>query len=247
MTDTPIPPGESSEPPPAGETPAPRSEFSISLRFLLLLVCLIGLLLAALTPWYQARLIRTHVSQVIADQRSMVTALESYFIDMMAYPACGTAEGPARIWPDWPQYGRGNVVRSTTKPIPANVRTVHSHLRVGSGARRTITFQLPRTIGVEGWPIPHTLTTPISYLVSYPTDPFSDVSGATFGYMHDMAGYIVWSPGPDGDAAQCGDIGASVEHLYHSHVAQPSPAVIAQSYDPTNGTRSDGDIIRVRQ
>lgn len=246
MTDQPQDPEGIPPDAPAEEIPDPSGRFSISLRSLLLLVVLVALLLAALTPWFQVRLIRTNVSRVRADQQTLRMALESYYIDMMNYPACGAAEGPQRAWPNWPQCGIGGIVHSATMPISTGVFTVHSRLREGSGARRTITFRLPTGMGAYG-PTPHTLTTPVAYLMAYPIDPFSDASGATFGYAHDMAGYIVWSPGPDGDAAQCGDIGASVEHVYSSQVAQPSPAVIALTYDPTNGTRSEGDIIAVRQ
>ena len=112
----------SSDEPDDGAGPAPEGPFSISLRSLLMVVCLLALLMVALTPWYHAKRMRAAVSRVKADQRTFATALESYRIDFMTYPSCGLTEGPPRTAPD------GTVI------APWGT-TVHSHLPPGVGAR----------------------------------------------------------------------------------------------------------------
>jgi hypothetical protein len=62
-------------------------------------------------------------------------------------------------------------------------------------------------------------------------------------YYADKNGWIVISLGPDGDY----DI--DPEKYYNSEVAQPSFELLclAGTYDPTNGTFSNGDVYRVKQ
>jgi hypothetical protein len=85
------------------------------------------------------------------------------------------------------------------------------------------------------------LTTPIAYMTNYFNDPFTSTPGTTFVYYHDVAGWIVVSPGPDGvyDIVPQND--------YTSSIPQPSLTLILLAYDPTNGAISGGDIFRVKQ
>jgi len=103
-----------------------------------------------------------------------------------------------------------------------------------------------------------------AYIKSYPVDPFCADRGATFVYwnvwpghlspggkpMPLTLGWILISPGPDGDY----DLPGSYE-VYDPSITQPSPLLLgganatgsAFTYDPTNGLFSDGDIYRVKQ
>jgi type II secretory pathway pseudopilin PulG len=86
-----------------------------------------------------------------------------------------------------------------------------------------------------------TLTTPILYVGGcYPWDPFSPERGATYVYYatkpKDTDGWILVSPGPDRDY----DI--SPPKVFDPSTTQPSPALLRLTYDPTNGTMSNGDI-----
>ncbi|MBN1478383.1 hypothetical protein JXA47_16635 [Candidatus Sumerlaeota bacterium] len=236
--------GPVAEPPPVSPT------LRFNLRELILIAALIALMLAALTPWYQRRRELARVAQVRADLRFVTIAIEAYYIDNMAQPACGIAEGPARIV--------SRCGGALTRAVPSGVLTANSSTPLGSGARRMITFRLRhvttsqsrgRTTRVPSTMI-HTLTTPVAYLHSHPTDPFADSPGATFGYFHDPGGWIVWSPGPDRDENAPegpGDLGALVEFTYDSSIAQPSPRLLTFQWDPTNGHQSSGDLFRVRQ
>jgi hypothetical protein len=222
----------------AGDAAQPEP-FSISLRSLLLVVCLLALLMAAVMPWYQERLILSDVSRAKADLRSLAVALESYFIDDMHGPGCALAEGPQRTRPD------GVVIHMPW--------SVHHHLPAGTGARRMITF-LMHNPNIAGRPNPHSLTTPIAYLRAFPMDPFADTAGATYGYYQENpGGWIVWSVGPDRDEnapGGPGDIGPLVETLYTPRArisyGSPSQAILPFLYDPTNGILSNGDITRGR-
>jgi hypothetical protein len=215
---------------PPEETPPQPTGLRFNLRELILIAALIALVLAALTPWYQRKRELTLVARTKSDMRSVLTAIESYFIDWMQYPPSGIAEGPPRVTPD------GTV-------IPSGSRTVHSHLPEGSGARRMMTFGLPSNFAT-----PHMLTTPISYLTAWPPDPFADTRGATFGYYTiSYTPYLLWSLGPDRDENAedgPGDISPVVEQLIVRDMRREdiSPELFNRVFDPTNGIPSNGDI-----
>lgn len=229
------------------ELPLDRGQFSVSLRFLLLVVCLLALLLAALTPLFQRQRMRAAISRVKADQRSLVTAIESYFIDWMQYPPFGLTEGPARTLPN------GTV-------IAPSGNTVHSWLPAGCGARRIFTFAMPSNFAV-----PHVLTTPVAYITAWPQDLFADTLGATFGYYlpprhstdqrtgvtHVGPGnrWVVTSFGPDQDENAPdgpGDLAAVVERVITDEMNQPTAELLDLVYDPSNGVWSNGDLVWIR-
>jgi hypothetical protein len=114
-----------------------------------------------------------------------------------------------------------------------------------------------------------TLTTPISYITSFFTDPFADTKGAAFAYSPTPLGYgtgwILWSYGPDVDENAYqnatypigGDIKVDApiagwtvqvaETYYNAGGTVPSGDLLLLTYDPTNGTTSNGDVWRVKQ
>lgn len=90
------------------------------------------------------------------------------------------------------------------------------------------------------------LTTPIAYITSFFQDPFGQ-QGQPFAYLvkEDQkdpasAGWMLVSPGPNGNFEMDWN-------LYDITKAQPSPELLLRFYDPTNGTISGGDIVRVKQ
>lgn len=94
----------------------------------------------------------------------------------------------------------------------------------------------------------YTLTTPVAYLRDHFPDAFNPPSGdiaPTFAYWSNVVGWILWSPGPDGDF----DITTKAiegEMIYNPFITQPSSVLIPFYFDPTNGLNSSGDIFRVR-
>jgi hypothetical protein len=111
---------------------------------------------------------------------------------------------------------------------------VNNFLPAVSASRGRPTFRRSSAGG------PRTLTTPLAYITQLYPDPFAPDNGAVDSYYCDGGGWILISAGPDGDY----DI--DPQKLYNSSVPQPSTELLSRSYDPTNGTVSDGDIFRVK-
>lgn len=160
----------------------------------------------------------SRVSRVRADQRELAIALEAYYVDNNSYPMQASGKDG-----------------------------VNSFAPKNSGAYKISTFKSKL------------LTTPIQYLDSLPRDSFSTTVGATFGYYTDGKGWILYSWGPDQDENKPDkwDLAADVTRVYNSEIPQPSITLItggssakkggAYTYDPSNGTISEGDIYRVMQ
>lgn len=92
-----------------------------------------------------------------------------------------------------------------------------------------------------------TLTTPIAYITEYWNDYFYPDPDVNYMYYTIGEGWILWCAGPDGDY----DLEVSA---YDPDIPQPSLHLLtgggkrgAYSYDPTNGTISNGDVWRVKQ
>lgn len=164
---------------------------------------------------YHARYERS--SRARSDMRTLATALESYAVDHGAYPA-------------WSVDPAVNAFAGLERP-PHYFRNIPT-FRLNSDA-----------------PGLHTLTTPTAYVPMYPGDRFAPVKDAPFAYRASpdpagSPGWILWSPGPDGDYDITLD---NVAALYNPAERVPSDALIGLSYDPTNGNPSDGDVFRVKQ
>jgi prepilin-type N-terminal cleavage/methylation domain-containing protein len=200
---------------------------------LLIVVAIIAILAAIAVPNFLEAQVRSKVSRVKADQRSLATGIEAYYVDNN----------------DFPEYAIGDAGASPGI-TPAGSAT-------GGGATQILTFRVRAGTG----DLFHTLTTPQAYLTSYFADPFADTKGCIFAYYKDTNGWIVASFGPDTDENDdtVGDIGFAspyaVSTIYNSTEAQPSVALMvgngasgeACTYDPTNGTVSPGDVYRVKQ
>jgi prepilin-type N-terminal cleavage/methylation domain-containing protein len=90
----------------------------------------------------------------------------------------------------------------------------------------------------------HGLTTPVAYINALYADPFLHLitkDSISFAYYTDGTGWILISPGPDEDF----DI--IPRKFYVSTLENPHIPLLPFTYDPTNGTVSDGDVWRVRQ
>jgi len=121
----------------------------------------------------------------------------------------------------------------------------------------------------------HTLTTPTAYITSYPPDPFANTKGLSFGYAGAKSAWALWSFGPDMDEAKSGGqlgwgVGTNGIALTGARPVQlnnPQANACAfpnnpwntsevsarpldyqnGTYDTTNGSRSEGDVIRLKQ
>jgi len=86
-----------------------------------------------------------------------------------------------------------------------------------------------------------TLTTPIAYLTQCLMDPFAQGQVA-YSYYSTKNGWILISPGPDLDY----DIIPQQEYQDNFNMGTIPPLLLDKTYDPTNGTISNGDIYRIK-
>ena len=211
---------------------------------LLIVVAIIAILAAIAIPNFLEAQMRSKVARVKADQRSLATALETYYIDNNSYPAQQSSIGADG-------YGYNYT-------LPSNV---------AGGLKYQPTFRMKSSLTDPLM----LLTTPVSYISSIFVDPFSDTKGAAYAYS--VSGYgpgwIVWSYGPDvdenafdpgSDSKTGGDIivhaagsaGALTwdfpvvsETFYNAGMQNPTQIlIIYATYDPTNGSASNGDVYR---
>lgn len=191
---------------------------------LLIVIAIIAILALIAVPNFIEAQVRAKVSRCKADLRSLATGLEAYCVDHNAYPPYGRITSHTPQLPFTPVF----VIQY---PATAN-DMADLHQFVGRG-----------------------LTTPIAYLTALPRDPFAlslerhpddPTLVLEFEYLNMrqhvshfppppraawmdllLPGYGEWrvvAAGPDGDR------GADARNNI--------------LYDPTNGTVSDGDIIR---
>lgn len=214
---------------------------------LLIVVAIIAILAAIAVPNFLEAQVRSKVARVKADQRSLATGIEAYFVDNNLYPVAA-------------REGSGNCVvpNADVKVNAANNGNVNKYVPGQTTAQNYFSF------AARGTTMLGTLTTPVAYITQYFPDPFADTKGVTFGYFANANGWILWSCGPDTDQATGTELGYNgsagqnnVETVYDVAQAQPSPAlntwVVGSSpndksltYDPSNGTISPGDVWRVK-
>ena len=121
---------------------------------LLIVVAIIAILAAIAVPNFLEAQVRSKVSRAMADMRSLATALECYAVDYNRYPFQGAvgmnpAGDPTRVIV--PVGVSGCVAPNDTGPGSKN----------GSPQKRFIKF------------VPHTITTPVSYITTQFEDPFA--------------------------------------------------------------------------
>lgn len=201
---------------------------------LLIVVAIIAILAAIAVPNFLEAQIRAKVSRVKADQRTLATAIESYTVDHNKPMPC--FNGP--FTPPW----------ESGSPSARGTRV----------EKRSDRF--------------HWLTTPISYITSIMYDPFVTTSA---GANPEANIQIIWSP-PVWTLGRLpgSQVGVNVAPIYFREqswkdtardeksfwvVTSAGPdrdydvldshrnAVGIQDYDPTNGSVSDGDVLRARQ
>jgi len=144
---------------------------------LLIVVAIIAILAAIAVPNFLEAQVRSKVSRAKTDMRTLATALEAYYVDNNTYSGSAT---------DFAQLGI--TVNSMLKPAAV----------APGGAAGRLTFTNYRPQAADG--MAASLTTPIAYITSFPSDPFADTKQATFGYFNaSNAGWIMWSYGPNTD------------------------------------------------
>lgn len=201
-------------------------------------------LLAAISvPNFLEAQYRARIARARTDMRSLSIAIEAYYVDNSCYP-----------------------------PFAVGMNSVNGPFGSNHPAFSLPTFSLAQS--ENGRVTVPSLTSPVAYITGFPTDPLPKAAEKavrakpTFLYWcvgpnrrdtRDLygpgrtvsgEGWILVSTGPDGDYDLAGEW-----DVYDPSQTQPSMQLIAGTnkkgfaftYDPTNGTVSNGDMWRVRQ
>ncbi|RJP32627.1 MAG: prepilin-type N-terminal cleavage/methylation domain-containing protein [Candidatus Omnitrophota bacterium] len=195
---------------------------------LLIVVAIIGILAAIAVPNFLNAQVRAKVARAESEIRSLQNSLESFFIDNNSYPPMDTDRIRMRR-----QY------RDVSAAGDAVINI--AHIAIGTTGDRRIY-----------------LTTPVAYISSVPYDPFRG-DGNEYGYGYGSNGqsyYIMTSWGPDGQNGNGGSAtqggldpreytGARLSDLRRAGVRKSNFTLGELMYNPSNGTSSTGDILRV--
>jgi prepilin-type N-terminal cleavage/methylation domain-containing protein len=217
---------------------------------LLIVVAVIAILAAIAVPNFLEAQTRAKVSRTVADMRSLAVAIEAYQTDQ------GTHSGSVllnktittNLTPGVAATPRINAFVAFTTPVahissvPADVFNVLEPVPVPSlseKAQRVLTHRGPDFLteyedGSLVWRTTH-LFEEFDDLVNW-----GDGTCDTLYYHGPDPLWALLSVGPDHDTDVNDPISEAV------HFVDECLAVI-QPYDPTNGTESDGDIVRFRQ
>jgi len=187
---------------------------------LLIVVAIIAILAAIAIPNFLAAQVRSKVSRARAEQASLATALESYYIDNNVYPRADMASqiGNSQTWTGTP----GNYV-SDGGVLPRALTTPVSFI--------SQLFRDPFKKNGKGF-------------YEYGGGPQTGATPPTAGSTWPSTGWIVTSFGPDNtDGYQGSPLReeTSWTDIYNPALPlQQSP----WTYDPTNGTTTGGDLWR---
>jgi prepilin-type N-terminal cleavage/methylation domain-containing protein len=198
----------------------PRGGFT--LIELLIVVAIIAILAAIAVPNFLEAQVRSKVSRARADLRTLATALEAYRVDQTGYPSA-ESNGSMK-WMRW-----------LTTPVAYIARVDMDDPFTGPAAIKdnpdtNISYKTYRYYGLNefGYVNAQTLTGAIIPVYSPP------------GTMK-VFSYVLFSHGPDRirSKGSNGDTFLASTNLFYPN------KFIELIYDPTNGTVSNGEILRV--
>lgn len=222
-----------------------RKPSGFTLIELLIVVAIIAILAAIAVPNFLEAQTRAKVARVKADMRSLVTALESYYVDNNAYAnirlytdlagaGVPTGHGQAHGW----QTNRGGIHGATGLTTPVSYMTSVSFADPfirNSGDRDAY-----GDILLDGIATPYSL----NYLL------INNFRLGEAGLTEESSSnYLLTSYGPDEQRGpnNWGGIagpGYSVISNYALNLPEDYDYFEFHQYDPTNGTVSPGDILR---
>lgn len=190
---------------------------------LLIVVAIIAILAAIAVPNFLEAQTRAKVSRTRADMRSMATALESYRIDWNNYPLSVDTMTSATFVPRVRSFvPLTSPVAYITSAFPDVFNTMQPPSPTGTSPTdtRVLVYWAPDFLTNSA-----TLRTRTAMIFA----EFSDISDGTTVKREPLWTLISYSPDQDFD------------------VLEPAFAATIQAYDPTNGTVSDGDVVRFRE
>lgn len=187
---------------------------------LLIVVAIIAILAAIAVPNFLEAQTRSKVSRVKADMRSVATALEAYMVDYNHYPPCAP-------YPGFPSYP-SNLLAYTpciTTPV-AYMSSTNFVDPFVSYSKRGLTESL-RYFNFE---------------VYDGAAPYETWGDSEMTNEDPLRGFMLTSVGPD-------KVEGDVVHTYAKSAYTPENLIDGMDnggiYDPTNGTVSSGDVVRL--
>lgn len=197
-----------------------KTEKGFTLIELLIVVAIIAILAAIAIPNFLAAQTRSKVSRGKAEMQTLTTAIESYYVDNNEYPLMELIAyegGYEDVW----------------------------HVNPAVGTMGTNEQFISQRCSI---------TTPIAYITKEPEDPFYVIPQYTFNpgskrYCYSSAKAYYWGsiPDPDWHRMVFGEwrIWGSGPDRDRRDIYIRTPSTnSAVTYDPTNGTMSNGDILR---
>jgi type II secretion system protein G len=222
--------------PPKERNEAVRARVGFTLIELLIVVAIIAILAAIAVPNFLEAQVRSKVARVSTDIRAIVTALETYHVDNNKYPPSINPQTSSTYVPRVRSYKPLTTpvayltsgvqdVFNTNEGVPAGFSARDQHVLVYWSSDFLVRYA-PN--GIDG--SPNFDQTPRTALIlqNYPQYV---AQGGSNRYIGPDKLYLVLSYGPD----QAFDV--------NKLPGFPQPI---QPYDPSNGTISDGDVVRFR-
>ncbi len=209
---------------------------------LLIVVAIIAILAAIAVPNFLEAQVRSKVSRVRTDHRSMATAIEAYYVDNNSYPA-STNVGTHSAYAQFQATGKLQNCLTFKMRFP----TFSPMLQTLTTPIAYITSYFPDAFAdTKGATFPYWSTRSGWILGSWGPD----TDQGTGGQLNWCTSTFVVIRG-----SAVNPVGTGVETVYDPvNESQPSQTLIAGSpttgaytYDPTNGTVSAGDLWRVKQ
>jgi prepilin-type N-terminal cleavage/methylation domain-containing protein len=212
-----------------------RRNSAFTLIELLIVVAIIAILAAIAVPNFLEAQTRSKVSRVKADQRSMATAIESYFVDNNRYPVSLRAVN-AR-WATLPT--RTTIYSQVTTPIAYVTSAFVDPFNVvdTDPGNRMLVYWTYDTFGTVTSD-PYTATLPFNNNYNIAWADFREMVDPLTSQLKTIQTWTLLSLGPD---RRFDILRASL-----NATADSFPSRIAD-YDPTNGSISRGDVIRFKQ
>ncbi|MGF1571809.1 MAG: prepilin-type N-terminal cleavage/methylation domain-containing protein [Sumerlaeia bacterium] len=233
---------------------------------LLIVVAIIAILAAIAVPNFLEAQTRSKVSRVKADHRSMATAIETYYLDNNQYPMFyGGTGAPAGA-------RSANVLANPgAATIPVELSRTFALAPAGTNVPSTITTPISYFTSYPADPFADTRGLPFRYysnsrgFIIGSFGPDADQGSltaftATGGNLTVPAGSgdLEWALGtyassfPPAASPLVAGLGVSgtifsgAETYYDNAVTGSPQFLLLQTYDPTNGTTSSGDVWRIR-
>jgi len=203
-----------------------KSLAGFTLIELLIVVAIIAILAAIAVPNFLEAQIRSKVSRVKADMRSAATAIEAYAVDYNYYPVCKESEPDRSSLLYFSALSTPIAYLSTTAIRDPFAPDGRDRIAVANTAYKSYAHIIFINI--------------VHYrklrLVSNPNRDYSDANPSAW-VLFSQGPDFVRGPRPNGDPANMSD--------YARNALVPGDNYfLTSTYDPTNGTKSNGDILR---